>query len=121
RRPDGAPLEDVVHLAAEYWPYARTGGLAEAVRGIATYQARSGRRTSVFMPLYQRVRAAGADLELVGDAVDAWTPAGPHPTRIYRDRSRPAGGPALYFVEHEGYFGRPGLYGEGGDYPDNHQ
>jgi len=23
----------VVHLASEYWPYARTGGLAEAVRG----------------------------------------------------------------------------------------
>jgi len=116
----GGDLEDVVHLATEYWPYARTGGLAEAVRGIATYQARTGRRTSVFMPLYQRVRDAGVELEPVGDAVDVWTPLGTHPTRIYRERARAEGGPALYFVEHDGFFGRPGLYGEGGDYADNH-
>jgi len=26
----------VVHLTAEFWPFARTGGLAEAVRGAKT-------------------------------------------------------------------------------------
>lgn len=31
----------VVHLTAEYWPFARTGGLAEAVRGLATLDRKS--------------------------------------------------------------------------------
>ena len=43
---EGLPAPDydatVVHLASEYWPYARTGGLAEAVRGIARHQAAAG-------------------------------------------------------------------------------
>ena len=42
----------VVHLVAEYFPYARSGGLAEAVRGIATSQARHAVETLVFLPLY---------------------------------------------------------------------
>jgi len=112
--------EAVVHLATEYWPYARTGGLAEAVRGIATYQARAGRDVSVFMPLYRRVRQSSADLELVGDAVDVQTPQGTQRARIFSDRNAREGEPRIYFVEHEDFFDRPGIYGEGPDYPDNH-
>ncbi len=53
----------VVHLVAEYWPYARTGGLAEAVRGIATHQAAHGISTHVFMPLYRVARERAGALE----------------------------------------------------------
>src|SRR2546427_12627563 len=55
QRPPVAPAErvGVVHLTAEYWPFARTGGLGEAVSGLASTQAASGHRTSVVMPLCQ--------------------------------------------------------------------
>src|SRR3989441_7672718 len=52
-RPQIAPDEriGVAHLTAEYWPFARTGGLGEAVSGLATCQAATGLPTTVFMPL----------------------------------------------------------------------
>src|SRR5256885_14650175 len=41
QRPPVAPAErvGVVHLTAEYWPFARTGGLGEAVSGLGTTPA----------------------------------------------------------------------------------
>ena len=109
----------VVHLTAEYWPFARTGGLAEAVRGLAEHQTRFGQSTAVIMPLYAAVR----------DVTDAMVPATEEFTvavgsqvetaRVWQYMASGAG-PAVFFVEHEGYFGRGGLYGElGADYPDN--
>ena len=59
-RPDHGFSETVVHLTAEYWPYARSGGLAEAVRGIARYQARIGPNRSGPFGLLQPV-ADGID------------------------------------------------------------
>src|SRR2546426_12123740 len=53
-----APAEriGVTHLTAEYWPFARTGGLGEAVSGLATCQAAMGLPTTMIMPLHQIVR-----------------------------------------------------------------
>jgi starch synthase len=110
----------VVHLASEYWPYARTGGLAEAVRGIATYQARMGRPTRVFMPLYGRVRRDYPSIEPYGEPFPVPLGDEVEPARIYCDTALDERGVQVYFVEHEGYFARPGIYGHNGDYPDNH-
>src|SRR3569832_2190900 len=54
-RPDGTPAP-VVHLVPELSPYARTGGLGEAVASLARYQAASGIPVTVIMPLYAAVR-----------------------------------------------------------------
>ena len=114
------PILNIVHVVAEYWPYARTGGLAEAVRGIATHQAHSGTPTSVFMPLYRPARARAGRLEPACEDVSVPLGVGPQTCRILHapdstDEAR------VYFVEHAGAFDREGLYGEdGGDYPDNH-
>ena len=51
---DGVPV-GVVHLAAEYASLARTGGLAEAVMGLAEYQAAQGVPVAVIMPLHRSV------------------------------------------------------------------
>ncbi|MGI9628225.1 MAG: glycogen synthase [Longimicrobiales bacterium] len=110
----------VVHLVAEYWPYARTGGLAEAARGIATHQAMSGISTSVVMPLYRSIKQE-YELEPVGAPFEV--PLGPTPewARLYRSATS-AEGPTVYFVDHEHYYDRKGIYSEGGrDYPDNHR
>lgn len=110
----------VVHLATEYWPYARTGGLAEAVRGIARHQAAAGARAFAAMPLYADVRKSFPGLQARGEAFEVRVGGQVERARLYHN---PAGGdnPRILFVEHDGYFDRQGLYGDKqGDYPDNH-
>lgn len=108
-----------MHLATEYWPYARTGGLAEAVRGIATHQARAGRRALVFVPLYRRIRERLPEIEPRGEPFTLDLGSRVETARIYGDPTS-AGEAEVLFVEHDRYFDRPGIYGEGADYDDNH-
>jgi starch synthase len=118
-RPDGSAAP-VVHLAPELAPFARTGGLGEAVASLAKHQAASGIPVTVFMPLYSavrehtEVRPVGATFAVaVGPRVET--------ARIYEPvAARGPGTPHVYFVESAEYFDRPGLYGDAaGDYPDN--
>jgi starch synthase len=109
----------VAHLTAEYWPFARTGGLGEAVTGLATTQAAAGHPTTVVMPLYQLVRETTPSLErtahplaitLGGHIEHAW---------LYRTPAV-ADGPQVFFIEHPDFFDRAGIYGDNGaDYTDN--
>jgi starch synthase len=118
-RPDGTPAP-VVHLAPELSPFARTGGLGEAVASLAKYQAASGIPVTVFMPLYQAVRQRH-ELQPVG-ASFTFTVGPRTETARIMEPVAPAlpGSPRVLFVENEEYFDRPGLYGDAvGDYPDN--
>ena len=114
----GRPVS-VVHLTAEYYPYARTGGLGEAVRGLACFQHGAGLDVAVVMPLYRTVRDEAPDLQPVGQPFTVQVGPRTEEVRIFRPSER-TDGPRVFFVEHRDYFSRPGLYGEGGvDYPDN--
>lgn len=118
-RYDFTPVDgSVVHLTAEYWPFARTGGLAEAVRGLAEYQRQLGQSTFVVMPLYRAVREATDALERIVDEFTVTVGDRVEPASIYRYTG--GGGPTVLFVDNPRYFDREGLYGEfGADYPDN--
>ncbi|HNV74703.1 MAG: glycogen synthase [Gemmatimonadaceae bacterium] len=120
----GQPVS-VVHVVAELAPFARTGGLGEAVANLAKAQSRAGLAVSLIMPLYRQVR------EVVSDFVPASDPffvqVGPRAeyARLFesqslRDRTG-EGMPRVYFVDNEYYFGgRDGIYGDArGDYGDN--
>jgi starch synthase len=114
----GAPV-GVVHLTAECWPYARTGGLGEAVSGLAASQAKSGAPVTIVMPLYRLVREHGHVLERVGHQFSVSIGTRTEFAHVYR-LADPAPGPAVYFIEHPDFFDRSGIYGdEGGDYADN--
>lgn len=111
----------VVHLTAEYHPFARTGGLAEAVRGMAESTAAAGVPVAVIMPLYRTVRDEAPDLEPVGPPFHVQVGPRTEEARIFRIAGR-SQGPEIYFIGHPEYFSRPGLYGQAGaDYPDNPQ
>jgi len=123
--PAGEPVS-VVHLAAELAPFARTGGLGEAVANLALYQRRVGMQTAVVMPLYQQVR------DVVSDFVPATPPytvtVGPRQEQAQLFESASLrervdeGKPRVYFVANSYYFDREGIYGDkGGDYADNAQ
>jgi starch synthase len=116
--PGGQPVS-VVHVTAEYYPYARTGGLAEAVSGVARFQKAAGINVAAILPLYRTVRDVDPDLEPVGQPFPV--PMGSHTeeARVFRV-SGPPEGPQVFFIEHLDYFNRPGIYGENAiDYPDN--
>jgi starch synthase len=109
----------VVHLTAEYTPYARTGGLAEAVQGLATFQTRQGISVVVIMPLYRSARRAAKNLVPLGEPITVHVGPRREQVRFFRDAAAESG-PTVLFVEHQGYFDREGIYVEGGaDYPDN--
>ena len=123
RLPNGDPVS-IVHLAGELFPYARTGGLGEAVSNLAGFQAASGLDASIIMPLYRQVMATARDLEMVGEPFTITVGPRVEEARLYRERpvARTDGVPAprVYFIANRDYFDREGLYGEGGsDYADN--
>jgi starch synthase len=109
----------VVHLTAEYWPFARTGGLGEAVNGLANAQHAVGAPVTVVMPLYRTVRETGPALERVGHQFSVTVGTRTEWAYVYRQVDPPAG-PRVFFIEHPDFFDRSGIYGDsGGDYPDN--
>jgi len=109
----------VLHLTAELWPYARTGGLGQAVADIAAAQARGGMKAGVMLPLYRTARDHITDLV---PACEPFTVAlGGISEEIHCwQLADPGSGPATLFLDHPPSFDRDGIYGEGGvDYPDN--
>ena len=115
-RPD---RQEVIHLAAEYWPFARTGGLGEAVAGLAAFQAAHGINVSVVMPLYRVIRESAIELATVGAPFTVRVGPRAEDVQLYRTVT-PAGKPRVFFIDHPSFFDRDGIYGEAGaDYPDN--
>lgn len=111
----------IVHLSAEYWPFIRTGGLGEAVRGIASCQAGLGSDTVAVLPLYSAVRDGGCPLKPVSAPFQVQVGPRTETGRLW-EAPRCADGVRILLVESLEYFDRPGVYGEGGrDYPDNHR
>jgi starch synthase len=115
----GEPVT-LVHLAAEYYPYARAGGLAEAVANLARFQSRQGIRTIAIMPLHRSARERAGGLEAVGEPIPVELGPRRETVRLLTERQPPPGN-RVFFIEHDGFFDRPRLYGdERGDYGDNH-
>jgi len=118
-----ASRSPILHLTAELWPYARTGGLGQAVADIATEQAREGLDVSVMVPFYQAAREKAAELghrlkpvcqpftvsfNGIAEEVRCW------------EVEHEQGCPRRLFLDHPGMFDRPGIYGgKTGDFPDN--
>jgi starch synthase len=121
-RPNHLPRDDrvqVIHLAAECWPFARTGGLGEAVAGLATYQARHGIAVTVIMPLYRVIREARVELQPVGAPFNLSIGDRIAQVRLWQTPVC-LGKPRMLFIDHMASFDRDGIYGEGGaDYADN--
>lgn len=110
----------ILHLSAEYWPYIRTGGLGEAVRGIATFQSFAGSETIVLLPLYDGIRDTDYGLQPIGDPFTVQVGPRAETGRLW-EAKKGTEGPRVLLLEHPGFFGRAGVYGERGtDYPDNH-
>ncbi len=110
----------IVHITAEYWPYARTGGLGEAVRGMATFQSAAGSETTVLLPLFESIKDGDYGLKPFGGPFTVPIGHRIEPGQLW-EATKGTDGPRVLLLENQDYFGRNGVYGEGGeDYPDNH-
>lgn len=110
----------IVHLTAEYWPYARTGGLGEAVRGMAHFQSAAGSETTVILPLYESIKHGDYGIEPVGGPFTVPIGHRVEEGQLW-EATKGTDGPRVLFLENQDYFGRNGVYGEGReDYADNH-
>ncbi|HEY2804746.1 MAG TPA: glycogen/starch synthase [Gemmatimonadales bacterium] len=109
----------VLHLTAELWPFARTGGLGQAVADMAGYQSHAGIDASVMMPLYRMAREHIKELEPLGEPFTVDLGGFTEEVRCWQQHGRD-GAPCVLFLDHPPSFDRDGIYGEGGsDYPDN--
>jgi starch synthase len=109
----------VVHLTAECWPFARTGGLGEAVSTLAAHQQLAGLATAVVMPLYRAIREAGHELEPLTSSFAVHVGGRVERVRVVRSAGV-AKNQRVFFIEHPDFSDRAGLYGENGtEYADN--
>ena len=109
----------IVHAASEFFPYVKTGGLADAVASLTGTLADNGHEVSVFLPGYraaleqkdaakaersQRLKIEMGDQFMSGDV------------RVFSPRKNLS----VYLVCRDEFFDRRGIYGSGErDYEDN--
>jgi hypothetical protein len=70
----GGLAMDVVFVASEAVPFAKTGGLADVAGALPRALEHQGHRVAVFLPGYRRAKAAG--LELVDTGLTVRVPVG---------------------------------------------
>ncbi len=110
---------NILIAASEMAPFARSGGLADFVGGLATHLSAAGHEVTVVLPFFRCIREdknLGAKRTKTRFVInvgreslpcDIWEAAGPQ-------------GVKLRFVQREEFFDRSGLYGaDGRDYQDN--
>jgi starch synthase len=106
----------VAVVAAEMTPYAKAGGLADVIGALPAELADCGARVSVIIPGYKSTLAA-IPTAAMGEEYSVMVGQRREPFRI-RTAVGAAGVP-IFFIVHQGYFGREGIYGDdAADYPD---
>lgn len=119
---------NIVIVASEMVPYAKTGGLADVVGALPAALQRLGVNVSVITPYHgvhiRRARKRNGELP--------WSPPQRAPKEVsvllggreYRGRvflSEPEPGLRTYLIQNDQFFERPELYGtQSATYPDNH-
>jgi starch synthase len=117
QKPETAFMK-ILFVASECVPFCKTGGLADVIGALPKELRRKRHDIRVMLPKYRAIRGQEFSLKETGDAVRI-----PIGSRLESGDIRAAKtekGVPVYFINHDGFFGRPGLYGSPeGDYPDN--
>jgi starch synthase len=105
----------VAFVAAEAAPFAKAGGLADVVGSLPKALSRLGVETAVFVPRYGNTE--GDMRKIASFFVDF---GGEKKEVVVFRALLPKSAVPVFLLDFPPYFGRPGIYGEGGeDYPDN--
>ncbi len=114
---DTRPLK-ILMIASECVPFAKTGGLADVVGALPIALQRMGHEVIVVMPKYASINAAKFGLRRHWESLGVWMGTGVQWCAVDVAESQ---GVPVYFIEHNGYYDRPGLYHDAAynDYQDN--
>lgn len=113
------PLK-ILMVTSEAAPYAKVGGLGDAVSSLAAELSRQGHDVRMILPRYyfidttkERLRKHPAPLGVPMSTREEWT-------GIW-EGYLPGSGVPVYFIEHEASYGRDGVYGTRREpsFPDN--
>ena len=109
----------IVHVAAEVFPYLKTGGLADAVGALAAALADNGHEVSVFLPGYRAAlehKDAAAAERLLRLKIEMGDQFLSGDVRVFSPRKNLK----VYLICREEFFDRRAPYGNGErDYEDN--
>ena len=97
---------NVLCVASEMAPFAKTGGLADVMAALPRHLARAGHDVRVFLPLYDTAKVRAADLAPVVDGFEV--ALGPH--RYAVQIVSPGADPLVHFVHCPALYARGGLY-----------
>ncbi len=108
----------ICFLAAEYSPFAKTGGLGDVAAALTRHLARRGHELRVFVPLHGQMELAGVDRRPVDFLRGLALRVGPHEFRYDVQTARVPGTDLwTYLVDCPALFDRPRVYS---DAPDEH-
>ncbi len=109
---------NICFISSEAIPYVKTGGLADVVGSLPVYLAKRGIKPILFLPFYKEIQQKKfsliqvAELHLPWQKKEVIVPLWEHQASSGR----------VFFLQHDAYFFRDGLYGTPtGDHPDNAQ
>ena len=109
----------VIFVASEAVPFAKTGGLGDVVGALPRAIEREGHSASVFLPGYRRALASGISMTPTG--ITLRIPIGSQTVEgNVIGAALPGSGVKVYLIDQPRYFDRDGIYGSDGiDYEDN--
>jgi len=108
----------ILMVAPELDPYVKVGGLADVVASLSRNLAAKGHDVRCVCPLYRSVKRTG-DWSRMPHPVGATVGTGSEWAGIWTT-TLPGSKALVYFLEHERFFGREGVYSDAtGSYPDN--
>ena len=109
---------NIVFIASECVPYAKTGGLADVVGVLPRFLQEAGHRVIVVMPLYASIDPSVHRLRPFMSPMGVWMGDVQEWCAVHVSE---ASGFPVYFIESHKYFDRSGLYHDAGnhDYQDN--
>jgi starch synthase len=104
---------NLLFVASEMAPYAKTGGLADVMGALPAYLQRAGHDVRIVLPMYDTVDTKLATFEVIMN-VEVTLGAHRYETRIVRV----AGPPTIYFIHCPALYSRGRLYTSA---PDEHR
>ena len=104
-------------VAAEVAPHAKAGGLADVIGALPAALKEAGEEPSLIVPAYDSIVQS---VEAAPVLRDIAMPFGERVEHFSVWRTTDQHSVPMYLIDHPGFFGRRGIYGDNGhDYPDN--
>ena len=105
-------MKKILMVTSETVPFAKTGGLADVVSALSVQLKEMGHDVRILMPRYYHIDRS--KLKKHDEALGIWLGWGEEWTAVY-EGTLPGSEVPVYFLDHERFYGRDGIYGHRAD------